>query len=214
MPNKPTEYISGWKTDVDWNNAKATLTVGGEPAVWKKAFDDFFRTRLELRYLTPIKVLQDNGTFSGEGFSIVAIQCSLIEFLESSVRGLKYRWVRNPAQLANDEYSSSSQIFEDFLTTRHPFAPDFLVPAGAPSIAHDFYVGVRCGLLHEARTKNGWRVRASDPLPRTIDPANKIVFRDNFQKALLEFVDAYGVDLEQDAAYQAAFIKKFDDLCQ
>jgi hypothetical protein len=85
-------YIAGSLTTDDWNNFRATLTRGGDPAVWNKAFEDYFHTRLSLRYLGPIKVLQDNGTFRGEGFSIAAVQCSIIEFLESTVQGKSYRF--------------------------------------------------------------------------------------------------------------------------
>ena len=70
------------------------------------------------------------------------------------------------------------------------------------------------GLLREARTKNGWRIHAKDPLGRIIDPARKVVFRDNLQKGLRHFVEAYGSALERNAEYQRAFTRKFDDLCQ
>ena len=75
--------IAGSLTPDDWKKFRATLTPGGATDLWKKAFDDYFHTHLSLRYLGPIKVLQDNGTFQGEGFSIAAIQCSIVEFLES-----------------------------------------------------------------------------------------------------------------------------------
>ncbi len=206
MKNQAQEYISGRKTRADWQAAKASL-VDGEPAKWRGVFQDFFRTRLALRYLTPIKILQDNGTFSGEGFSIAAIQCSLIEFLESAVQGINYRCVRDPATLGQYEYSSSSKVFQTFLTSREPFCREF-----TPVIAEDFYSGVRCGLLHEARTNGGWRIHAKGPMDRIIDPSEKVLFRDGFQKGLLEFIDAYGIELEQNVAYQQAFIRKCDDL--
>jgi hypothetical protein len=209
MAIQTQEYIAGWKTSDDWRAAKANLVVGGDGSKWRNVFEQFFRTRLDLRYLQPIKILQDNGTLNGEGFSIAAIQCSLIEFLESTVQGINYRYVRNPAQLGPYEYSSSSGIFEKFLTSRKPFSNEFNT-----QIAQDFYAGVRCGLLHEARTKNGWRIHARDPLARIIDPARKVVFRDGFQIALQNFIEAYGTELEQNADYQHAFIRKFDDLCQ
>ena len=51
--------------------------------------------------------------------------------------------------------------------------------------ARDFYISVRCGLLHEARTKNGWTIWAKHG-SRIIDAtgAQKILYRDDFQKAL------------------------------
>jgi hypothetical protein len=80
--------------------------------------------------------------------------------------------------------------------------------------AHDFYEGVRCGLLHEARTKNGWVIWAKHG-SRIIDApgAQKILYRDDFQKALLEFVAWYKGALTSDSAIQEAFIRKFDSLC-
>jgi len=182
--------------------------MGGDSYGWSNAFEDFFRTRLELRYLSPIRVLQEHGTLAGEGFSIAAIQCSLIEFLESTVQGIRYRYVRDQSQLGPHDYSSSSGVFVNFLTKRLPFASQF-----SGDVARDFYGNVRCGLLHEARTKGDWRIWARDAGGRIIDPTNKVLFRDNFQEALLAFVAAYGCDLETNPDYQAAFIRKFDDLC-
>jgi hypothetical protein len=203
--------IAGSLTPEDWKKSSATLTPGGDPGGWKKAFGDYFLTRLSLRYLGPIKVLQDNGTFEGEGFSIAAIQCSIIEFLESTVQGTSYRF-RPPGapSVGPNEYSSSSDIFVSFLLNRTPFKNDFK----NENTARDFYVGVRCGLLHEARTKNGWTIWAKDTASRTIDAGNKIVYRDNFQDALLAFVEWYKGALPTDRALQEAFIRKFDSLCR
>jgi hypothetical protein len=43
--------------------------------------------------------------------------------------------------------------------------------------------------------------------------AQKILYRDDFQKALLEFVVWYKSVLISDSAIQEAFIRKFDSLC-
>ena len=108
-----------------------------------------------------------------------------------------------------NEYSSSSDIFVSFLLNRTPFDKDFK----DERTARDFYEGVRCGLLHEARTKKGWAIWAKDSAARTIDPTNKIVYRDNFQDALLAFVDWFKGALPTDRKLQEAFIRKFDSLC-
>jgi hypothetical protein len=203
-------HIAGSLTPDDWTKFRATLTPGGDPTVWKKAFDDYFHTRLSLRYLSPIKVLQDNGTFQGEGFSIAAIQCSLVEFLESTVQGTSYRFLRKgDPPLGTYEYSSSSDVFVSFLLNRTPFKNDFK----DENTARDFYVGVRCGLLHEARTKNGWTIWAKDPASHTIDAGNKVIYRDNFQAGLLSFVEWYKGELPSHTKLQEAFIRKFDSLC-
>jgi hypothetical protein len=202
-------HIAGSLTTEDWKAFKPTLGANDKKQ-WEKAFADYFHTRLHLRYLDPIKVLQDNDTFQGEGFSIAAIQCSIVEFLESTVQGTSYRFVRKgDSALGLHEYSSSSDIFISFLLHRTPFDKDFK----DDKIARDFYVGVRCGLLHEARTKDGWTIWAKHSSGQTIDAAQKIVYRDNFQAGLLAFVEWYRGKLPSDKGLQDAFVRKFDSLC-
>ena len=201
-------HIAGALTTDDWRAFRTNL-VSGDKAGWERAFTDYFDTRLRLRYLDPIKVLQDNGTFQGEGFSIAAIQCSIVEFLESTLQGKSYRFVRKgDPPLGIYEYSSSSDIFISFLVNRAPFKNDF-----NEDRARDFYVSVRCGLLHEARTKNGWTIWAKNPTDHIIDANNKIIYRNDFQSGLLTFVDWYKHALSSDSALQEAFIRKFDSLC-
>lgn len=162
-----------------------------------------------MRYFNPIKLLQDHGTFQGEGFSILAIQCTLVEFLESTVQGIKYRHLRRGETHASHEYSSSRDVFVNFLVKRAPFSKEFDEP-----LALDFYAGVRCGLLHEARTKGGWRVWARGPNGAVIDRDRRLVYRDNFQDALEAFIASYATALVSDTALQEAFVRKFDDLCE
>jgi len=202
-----SERIAGWNTAADWHELRGRLTVAADRKLWHMAFEQFFLTRLELRYLHPIKTLQDNGTFTGEGFAIAAIQCSLVEFLESTVQGLNFRHRQN-GRLGPHEYSSSGTIFKSFLTRRVPFSGAF-----SSTLAADFYLNVRCSLFHEARTK-GWRIHARDVQGRIVDSSTKTLFRDHFQDALLAFIQQYGRDLIENPTYQAAFVRKFDDLCE
>lgn len=207
MSNDREAYIAGTNTPADWYALRGALSVG-VPAGWNKAFTDYFEARLALRYLNPIKVLQDYGSSEGEGFSIVAIQCSLIEFLESTAQGTNYRYVRRPEDLGAYEYSSSQSVFVSFLRDRAPFSGTFNEGA-----AKDFYASVRCGLLHEARTKNGWLIKAKSSQGEIASPANRIVYRNNFQAALLVYIQSYGAKLPHEPRLQEAFIRKFDGLC-
>jgi len=200
-------YIAGSKTTDDWKLMRAALLLGGNVSLWKEATSEFFHARLFLRYLDPIQCLQENGTYQGEGFSIVAIQCTLIEFLESTLRGLTYRYLRGREELREYEYSSSRDLFIDFLTTHQPFDKFF-----DKAIAEDFYEGIRCGLLHEAQTKNGWCIWAKSPTCAIIDASARIIYRDDFQQALLTFTSWYEEQLPRDALLQEAFIRKFDVL--
>ena len=201
-------HIASFKTVDDWQLFRPHLAPGGDQNLWEEALRRYFFPRLALRYLEPIKVIQEYGTFQVEGFSIVAIQCSLIEFLESTAQGLSYHYPRRGDQHGPYEYSDSNKLFVHFLTARPPFASDF-----NRQVAQDFYEGVRCGLLHEARPKHKWRIWGQGPNGTTIDAVRKIVYQNNLQTALLEFVDWYGRSLLADVRFQEAFIRKFDSLC-
>ena len=201
--------IAGKKTPDDWEKLRPRLQSGNDRNAWEEAFADFYLARLSLRYFDPIKLLQNHGTFQGEGFSIVAIQCSLVEFLETTIQGSSYRYRRrNDPPLGLHEYSSSEDVFISFLTKRKPFLQDFDTAS-----ATAFYKHVRCALLHEARTKDGWTIWARSPNAKLIDTNTKIVFRDDLQTAFEKFLVVYRSDLLDDADLQAAFIRKFDSLC-
>lgn len=203
--------IAGKRTVRGWRLLKPSLVPGGDPKPWETAFRLYFEERLSTRYLKPIESLRANPTLSGEGFSILAIHCSMIEFLESTLQGKSYRFVRkgDPPLDRSLEYKESGKMFSDFLTKRQPFDSIFNA-----ALAADFYAGVRCALLHEARTKDGWTVKARGPSIVTVIGANKTVYRNNFHDALLSFIAWYRSALPADRALQDAFIRKFDSLCQ
>jgi hypothetical protein len=112
--NTGQSYIAGWKTADDWRSFRAELVASKDASRWDKAFEEYFRARIDLRYFGPIKTLQEHGTFQGEGFSILAVQCSLVEFLESTVQGIKYRFRRSGETLGPYEYSSSRDVYVSF----------------------------------------------------------------------------------------------------
>jgi len=207
--------IAGSLSADDWWYLRKTLSPGGDSALWERAFVDYYQQRLSLRYLEPIRAIQDYGASQGEGFSIVAIQCTLIEFLASAIEGKNYRRSKKSGPpLGTYEYSNSSDMFVRFLSEQYPFRHFF-----DRDMAQDFYENVRCPLLHEARTKNGWSIWTfnlspgiSLKHPPPIDPKQKIIFRDNLQLLFLQFIDDYGAKLVSDAGLQAAFIRKFDNL--
>ena|ERR1035438_2951270 len=200
--------IAGTKTPEDWKSLRPRLEAGNDRGAWETAFADFYLARLNFRYFDPIKLLQNYGTFQGEGFSIVAIQCSLVEFLETTIQGISYRYLRRGETLGPYEYSKSGDVFISFLTQREPFRQNF-----DTATATAFYEHVRCGLLHEARTKDGWKIWARSPDAKPIDANTKTVFRDDLQTAFDTFLQIYRNDLLDRAELQAAFIRKFNSLC-
>lgn len=203
--------IAGYRTVGDWLACKEKLIVGSDPASWKRACDNFFLERLRTRYFRPIDALIDSDELEGEGFSIVAIQCSLIEFLGSTVEGTSYRYRANKnTKLGQYEYDDSRNMFVRFLSTATPFKTEF-----SKVKARDFYTGVRCPLLHEARTKKNWVILAKHSRLMIDDsnPKRKIVNRDNLRTGFNKFVQWYQGQIQQDQKLQEALIRKFDSLC-
>lgn len=205
--NGEQNYIAGWRTATDWHALRPLLGKDDVDA-WKGAYRDFFVERLKRRYLDPIAVLRENGTLIGEGFSIMAIQCTLIEFLEATRLGKTYRRPTKAQPLGQYEYCASGDVFADFLFKREPFSKTF-----NEETAEDFYLNVRCGLLHEARTRGGWRIWADGPDGVVADIAAKKVFRNNFHAALLEYIKTFEAELLVSRELRDAFVRKFDSLC-
>jgi hypothetical protein len=196
-------YISPTKTSDDWRALH--LDASSPLGLWKQVVKEFFRDRIDSRYLQPIACIQQLGNQEGEGFAMVTIQCALIEFLESTMQGKRYRYA--PTQnLGPFEYNRSGAVFRSFLLNRHPFSGTFTA-----TLAEDFYANVRCALLHEAQTKNGWYIRAaSDNV--IVDVQTKVLFRDNFHSALLDLIETYEQGVLESVALKEAFIRKFDHL--
>ncbi|WP_064707253.1 hypothetical protein [Rhizobium bangladeshense] len=195
-------FLAPRRTANDWERVSSQLVIGGDASPWADVFQEFFFDRLESRYLKPIRLLQNEGSWEGEGFTIVSIQCAMLEFLAACRGGLIYRH-RNPQPPF--EYSASGDLFASFLAETAPFNALF-----TRDNAVEFYRQVRCALLHEARTKSGWIIQASGRIG--VDCARKIVYRNTFQTHITDYIDGYGRDLLIDTDLQAAFVRKFDDL--
>lgn len=203
--------IAGRKTVGDWLQLKTELIAVENKDAWDVAFHEFFKGRLDDRYLKPIKSIQDSGSFEGEGFAILAIICSLIEFLESTLVGKNYRFRRKgDPKLTDFEYGGSAEIFCNFLTKRIPFKNHF-----DSELANEFYEKVRCGLLHEARTKGKWTIIArhsNEILVEKLKDETRI-YRDNFLDGLNLYIEKYKQQLLSSKELKDAFIRKYDNLC-
>lgn len=214
MKTASEAWITSTKTAADWQRERDDL-VPGNTAAWKAAVDEYFHRRVEERYLKPLRVLlqayeKDDEKSRGEGFAILAVQCTLIEFLESTMQGKNYVYKRKTdPPLGQDEYSNSGDMFAAFLHRRAPFCDFFKTT----TLADDFYKNVRCPLLHEARTKGKWRVWAGSSGSPIIDEKKKIVFRNAFFRGLQQFVKWYVGEVPSNPDLQAAFKKKFEAIC-
>ncbi len=112
---------------------------GMHTAQKQKDIAGLIRLRFAERYLDPAL---DNP--KRHGFSMLAIGCLMVEALESFRNGWK-----NSTGKSEAAFCSFFQAHEEFKDLR--------------PVAHDFYRAVRCGILHQAETTDGWRVhRGSD----------------------------------------------------
>ncbi|WP_419146833.1 hypothetical protein [Pseudoalteromonas 'SMAR'] len=99
------------------------------------------RHRYSERYFEPFKKNE-----SKHGFSMMAVSCLVIESLIS----LKHGWKKTnkPGRVIFEEFFSTSQHLTDFT-----------------GLGADFYQHIRCGILHQAETTGGWRIRRGCSLP-------------------------------------------------
>lgn len=92
------------------------------------------------RYLEPVL-----DSPKRHGFAMLAIGCLMIEALESFRKG----W-RKTTGKSEAAFCSFFQAHDEFKDLR--------------PVAHDFYHSVRCGILHQAETTDGWRVHRESGL--------------------------------------------------
>lgn len=107
----------------------------------------------------------------------------MIEALESFRRG----WQDTRGRQGT--ISKSESAFCSFFDAHESFAP-------FRDHAHEFYVGVRCGVLHQAETALGWRIRRSGKL---FDAPTYTVNATKFVEALRDALDSYRDSLKADA---------------
>ncbi len=133
---------------------------------WERSIQ-LFITRFNRKFLNPIHNIIELRNLEGEGFSIITIQCAIIEALAAFRAGKIYNHRISPSS-PNFEYRDSKAIFVEFLNSASIFENNFFIKDASgrpvkntPFNADDFYSDVRCGLMHEARTKNNWIITAT-----------------------------------------------------
>lgn len=225
--------IAGKRTVEDWKILRTKILGDyNNSKNWKEAAD-FFKERIETRYFKPIDRIINMRLTTGEGFSVVTLICSLVEFLESFYQGKIYNYNKSAQQ--KFDYYSSSNMFKEFLINHKPFELFFKQPVPNPTkkiktFADDFYSNVRCGLLHEAATKNGWVIRKHEEKDKNnspkvfIDlshPPLKVIYRNELFNIIKdEFVPDYQRQLIADREdknkkkLRDNFGRRMDSLCE
>ncbi len=169
---------------------------------WNKAIE-IFQMRIEGRYLEPVDLLiraeRNKPAIKRHfGFTILAIDCLLIETLQAFRDGKK------------DTRNQSSDMFKRFLAMRPSFKRYF-----NESLANRFYTDFRCGILHQAEIRGGSRVWSVGPLTEIQSGQIKKINRTEFHNALkLEF-HQYLDELKNPADHtlRKNFREKMDYIC-
>jgi len=131
---------------------------------WGKLIE-LFKQRIENYYLIPLNKIKDPNALKGEGFTILTIQCALIEMFAAFKYGKIHNYRKRGAQPLY-EYKMADHCFINFLQTETIFENHFFKFINGQKILNDpfsakeFYNSVRCGLMHEARTKGNWIINA------------------------------------------------------
>ena len=131
----------------------------------KVGISKFILERFTERYITPVRSAGTNK----HGFCTMAVSCLMVETLESFWQG------------EVDTKGKSKKMFAHFFARVSEFAP-FQPHAEA------FYENVRCGILHQAETRKGWRILRSGPLFDEVATAiNATKFHNAVARALREY---------------------------
>ena len=138
----------------------------------------FVFNRFYQRYIKPFeKVCPDYNS----GFAQMAVCCLMIEAMESFRNG----WgdTTTDAIDKNGKKLCGGDIFNLFFDRYD----EFLKFRG---LGKEFYKSIRCGILHQAESKNGWLISRDgellDLLTRTI---NSTIFRRRMKKCLQAYCD-------------------------
>jgi hypothetical protein len=136
--------ISKLFTVRDWKELRFQLIDSDDS--WIKAYE-IFEDRLKSRFFNPIDLIKTNGKNEGEGFSIALISIVMLEFIAAFEHGKIYK--TSNEELSPNEYYSGRKILILFIKESKVFKSHF----SSNTEINNFYANIRCGLVHEARTK-------------------------------------------------------------
>lgn len=179
----------------------------------REALANFIYDRLYGRYIKPHDYPSDTYVKNYKnGFAIMASCCLLIETYVS----FKAKEFRNTHNL-------SGQCFGYFFTTEDRFKvfsnggrqkDGTISTKKQGGIPNDFFVNVRCGVLHNGETKNGWKISRIQTKPlfnQDNKEINAVKFLNNM-KAILKGYKTKLAHSNDDDEVWIIFLKRLEDL--
>lgn len=204
MTSSSFEIAPGVK-NTDWRDLG--LTPDSDKKLWKEAII-MFRKRVN-RFIEPVNALMrstDPNTILFSGFATMALDCLLIETLQSFRIGRP-----NPVRV-NDR--QSKKMIVDFLTQRDQFNAFFDDEEKARIFCDHF----RNGILHQGEVKSSGLIRIDTlkMIMPSVDNNSFVVNRWEFHNALDKEVESYTEELVEgkDVELRRNFIKKMNEICR
>lgn len=153
----------------------------------KQAIAAFIVERFDERYFNPVM-----NSCSKHGFTMMAVGCVVIETLESFYQGLE------------DTKHKSGEMFAAFFE-RETSLKQFRNVA-------TFYQDVRCGILHQAEVRGGWRITRKNGAP-LLDEDEKTINAELFISGLRAAVLEYVLQLQADPKLWGNLKNKMKQVC-
>lgn len=193
---------------------------------WEKVIK-LFENRIKDKFFAPIEIMLNSKNQNGIGFSILSIQCLLIElfatFRIGKIHNPRYNAINDPEY----QFKDSGEIYTNFLKSCFIFENHFYEMSGGKKIidkpykAYEFYSNVRCGLLHEGKTKKNWTINLK---PKTLKEKGFIkssngknkIYRTILNKNLNSYFEYYLMELrgkgKDKEILRHNFARKMDNL--
>ena len=196
----------GYWTVEDWDSAQRNDD-------WPTMFQ-IFKDRLDYRYFTAIQALieadrqQPTRRF---GFSIMALDCLLIETLAQFYQGLKNS---EGARCEKGHKLSNREFYVGFLL-RDSFKLKTVFDTDQK--ARLFYKTIRCGILHQGETTGGSKiVTTGSTILATLEQGGLAINRDLFHKLLVdeEYATCCKCLANNVSPYRQNMIRKMGYICQ
>jgi len=146
------------------------------------------QSRFEERYIGPV---MRSSPGHKSGFAMMAIACLTIEAFESFRSG----WTKPKNEKAFKKY---------FLAQ-----PEFGISGDEISA---FYANIRCGILHDAETRGGWKILRKGPI---VDTSARTINATGFLITLHASISAYCTELKASdwhGVKWSCIRKKFDSI--
>lgn len=182
----------------------------------RKALADFIYNRLYGRYLKPYDYDSDAyRKYYKNGFAIMGSSCLLIESYVSFSEA-KFRKTKDLSRQCFGHFFTTEKRFKEFAAggRQKDGTISTKKQGGTPN---EFYDNVRCGILHNGETRNGWTISRNPKKPlfnRVTKEINAVKFANNM-KAILK---SYKLKLQStnppDTELWPTFLNRLNDLIE